>query len=127
MSLREGQIGEELDFCGTHVSKLLFSTCGVAVDNCAVVDASLNRAGTPTPPIVYNIAQRIAAMDYSFLMDSIANRFIHIAPSSSTTSSTSPADRAFDELIRELWQSHVKALGTIGASKGWGGSYWQKW
>ena len=113
--------------CCTHV--LDFPTCALPTCDC-IVDATLDRAGLPThfsgsacaTQVVYNIPLEGD-------MEAIANRrVIHIAPTSSPSSrSSSTAEASFDSLLREQWQSHVRSLGKLGASKGWGGNYWKTW
>ena len=94
---------------GEHLRGHPCDTCDLSADSCV------------------NTFLESSAFDLPFLVDAIANRkSIHIAPQPSSTT-LAAADQAFDSLLRELWQSHVKALGALGASKGWGGSYWRAW
>ena len=134
--------------CCTHVdfgAQQLFPTCdnlwqcefdfvdtveasGQGKPACDRVFGYHSHGSACAPQIVYNILLEGDSFDHFFLLEAIANRrLIHIATSSSSSTPSTTADAAFDSLLREQWQSHVSALGKLGVSKGWGGSYWKAW
>ena len=51
---------------------------------------------------------------------------VYNIPSTPSSSSTS-ADDDFDMVIRQQWDLHMVALGSLGRNKRWGGAYWKCW
>ena len=116
VSLREGQS-----------ATLDFPTCVCDASLCDVVDATLNRAGPfyPQEPCAVSNVNKTTAPALSTTALFTTSR--HCCTTSRHLLAVTSSDADFDALVREMWSSHLATLGSLGASKGWGGNYWKIW